>query len=51
MLVATLGSVSIARTGTEDMRISLVTSFTRGPLMDRAVFRLFGVSATGAMAF
>jgi hypothetical protein len=31
--------------------MSLVTSFTRGPLMDRAVFKLFGVSVTGALAF
>ena len=50
-LVAGLGSVSIVCTWTENLDMSLMTSFTRGPLMDRAVCRSFGVSATGAMAF
>jgi hypothetical protein len=50
-LVAILGNVSIVCTGTENVYMSLMMSFTRGPLMDRAVYRLFGVSATGATAF
>jgi hypothetical protein len=50
-LVAGLGSVSIVCIWTEDVYMNLMTSITRGLLMGRAVCRLFGVSATGAMAF
>lgn len=41
-LVASLGSVSIVCTWTEITYMSLMTSFIRGRLMDRAVCRPFG---------
>ena len=46
-LAAGLSSVSILCIA----YMSLMMRFTRGRLMDRAVCRSFGVSATGAMAF
>jgi hypothetical protein len=48
---ATLGSASTTCTRAVDTLTGLVTSFTRGALMDRAVYKLSGVSAIGAMAF
>jgi hypothetical protein len=49
-LVANLGSVFIACSG-ENKHMTLMTNFTRSPLMEPAMYRLFGVSATGAKAF
>lgn len=48
---ATLGSTSNTCTRAVDALTGLVTSFTRGVLMERAVYKLSGVSAIGAMAF
>jgi hypothetical protein len=50
-LVVISGSVSTACTGTPDVHMSLMTSITQAPLMERAVYRLFGVSAIGATVF
>jgi len=49
--VAGSSSASTTCTGTETIYMSVMTSFTRGPLMGHAMYRLFGVSATGVMAF
>ena len=49
--VATSGSASTACTGGVNVLMSPMTDFIHSPLMERAVCKLFGVSAIGAMAF
>ena len=50
-LDAILGSASTTSTWEVDTLADLVTSFTRGVLMERAVYKLSGVSAIGVTVF